>query len=156
MRIRLLAVGGRQPRWVREGYEDYARRLPRECRLELIEVPLGKRTRATPPGRAVGEEGARMLARLAPGEQVVALEVTGRSLDTPGLARRLEDWMAAGADLALLVGGPDGLDPRCRERAEFRWSLTPLTLPHGLVRVLVAEQLYRAWSLLSGHPYHRE
>ncbi|HEY5719007.1 MAG TPA: 23S rRNA (pseudouridine(1915)-N(3))-methyltransferase RlmH, partial [Gammaproteobacteria bacterium] len=98
----------------------------------------------------------RMLAALPTGARVVALDVAGSAWDTPTLARQLERWRAGGSDVALLVGGADGLAPACLERAEQRWSLSPLTFPHMLVRVLVAEQLYRAWSLLSGHPYHRE
>jgi len=97
-----------------------------------------------------------MLATLGARDQVVALEVAGKAFDTAGLAGMLEGWMRDGADVALLVGGPDGLAPACLERSRLQWSLSPLTLPHGLVRVLVAEQLYRAWSILKGHPYHRE
>ena len=127
------------PKWVNAGYEDYARRLPPECRLELVAIPPGPRGRGGDVARA----------------HVVALEVEGRPWTTPDLARSLEAWLQQGRDVALLVGGPDGLDECCRARADEARSLSPLTLPHGLVRVLVAEQIYRAWSLLRGHPYHR-
>ncbi len=143
------------PGWVAEGFADYAGRMPRECRLELVEIPLGKRTRSSDPARARADEGRRMMAAAGDATRV-CLDVRGRSVDTAGLARRLETWLAGGRDAALMIGGPDGLDPPCLEAAEWRWSLSPLTLPHGLVRVLVAEQLYRAWSILTGHPYHRD
>ncbi|WP_297527589.1 23S rRNA (pseudouridine(1915)-N(3))-methyltransferase RlmH [Thiohalobacter sp.] len=156
MRIRLIAVGTRMPGWVNEGYETYARRLPRECRLELTEIAAGRRGRHADVARLLREEGERMLAAVPRGALVGALEVEGRAWSTPQLSRQLEGWMSDGRDLALMVGGPEGLDAAVRERADFAWSLSPLTLPHPLVRVLVAEALYRAWTLLTGHPYHRE
>lgn len=156
MRIRLIAVGQKMPAWVAEGWTTFATRLPRECPLELVELAAGTRARKSDPARARADEGERMLAALKDNPLVVALDVGGRAWDTPALAQRLEAWRAGGRDVALLVGGPDGLDPRCLERADERWSLSPLTFPHMLVRVIVAEQLYRAWSLLSNHPYHRE
>lgn len=141
------------PAWVTAGFSDYAGRMPRECRLELDEIPLGQRSGKD--GRAVAQEGERMLRRLADGGRLVALDVGGRALDTAGLARRLEGWLQDGRDVAFAVGGPDGLAPAVLERAEWRWSLSPLTLPHGLVRIVLAEQLYRATTVLAGHPYHR-
>ncbi|MGD8977474.1 MAG: 23S rRNA (pseudouridine(1915)-N(3))-methyltransferase RlmH [Gammaproteobacteria bacterium] len=156
MRIRLLAAGTRMPGWVDAGYQAYATRLPHECRLELKEIPLGRRGRGADVKKAVASEGERMLAAAGPTDRVIALEVTGRALDTPQLSRHLDGWMQDGRDVSMLVGGPDGLAHGCLEQADFRWSLSPLTLPHGLVRIVVAEQLYRAWSLLRGHPYHRE
>ena len=155
MRLRLVAVGTRMPGWVDEGFKDYAGRMPRECRLELREVPLGRRSRGTEPVRAVAAEGERLLAASEDCVRV-CLDVQGAAVDTAGLSRRLAGWLQDGQDVALLVGGPDGLAPACLEAARWRWSLSPLTLPHGLVRVLVAEQLYRAWTVLSGHPYHRD
>lgn len=153
MRLRVLAVGPRQPQWVDAGFEEYRRRLPG---LELVELPLARRHKGQPAGPARDEEGARLLARLAPSAHVVALEVEGRALDTAALARRLEHWLGLGQPVDFLIGGPDGLSPDCRARAAEAWSLSPLTLPHGLARVLVAEALYRAWTVLKGHPYHRE
>jgi 23S rRNA (pseudouridine1915-N3)-methyltransferase len=143
------------PGWVDEGFKDYAGRMPRECRLELREVPLGRRSRGTEPVRAIAAEGERLLAGSEDCVRV-CLDVQGSAVDTVGLSRRLAGWLQDGQDVALLVGGPDGLAPACLEAARWRWSLSPLTLPHGLVRVLVAEQLYRAWTVLSGHPYHRD
>lgn len=142
MRIRLIAAGNRLPAWMDAGVEEYARRFGRGLKFELIEIPLAR-------------EAERMRAAIADGDYVVALEVGGRAMSTPELARWLSARMAGGRNLALLVGGPDGLDAGLSSRADFRWSLSPLTWPHGLVRVMVAEQLYRAHSLLLGHPYHR-
>lgn len=138
-----------------EGYDEYARRLGPEIRLELVEIPLGRRSARADPVAARAEEGRRMLSKVEPGTFVCALDVKGRAYDTAALSRWLASRLAGGRDLALLVGGPEGLDPACLERADERWSLSPLTLPHGLVRVVLAEALYRAASLLKGHPYHR-
>lgn len=156
MRILLIGAGTRPPAWVEAGFQDYARRLPPECRLELAEIPLGRRGKGQDPARAIASEGQRMLQAIPAGSRVLALDLAGQAWSTADLARKLGDWLAQGRDLALLVGGPDGLASACLERAETRWSLSPLTFPHALVRVLLAEQLYRAWSLLRGHPYHRE
>jgi 23S rRNA (pseudouridine1915-N3)-methyltransferase len=156
MRIHLLAVGERMPAWVTEAYTDYAGRLPGECGLILREIPAVKRSRNADLARIAEQEGARMLDAIPRDARVVALDQRGRSFSTAELSRRLDDWMHSGRDLALLVGGPEGLTHACRARAELLWSLSPLTFPHPLVRVIVAEQIYRAWSLLRGHPYHRE
>jgi 23S rRNA (pseudouridine1915-N3)-methyltransferase len=142
MHIRLIAAGTRLPRWIDEGVDEYARRFGRGLKFELVEIPLAR-------------EAARMRAAIGASDYVVALEVGGRAMTTAELSRWLAARMASGKDLALLVGGPDGLDSGLSSRADFRWSLSPLTWPHGLVRVMVAEQLYRAHSLLQGHPYHR-
>ncbi|HUG98413.1 MAG TPA: 23S rRNA (pseudouridine(1915)-N(3))-methyltransferase RlmH [Gammaproteobacteria bacterium] len=155
MRLRLVAVGTRMPDWVNAGFKAYAGRLPRECRLELREVALGRRSKGTAPARAIAAEGERLLAASADCTRI-CLDVRGSAVDTSGVARKLAGWRRDGRDVALLVGGPDGLAPACLEAARWRWSLSPLTLPHALVRVLVAEQIYRAWTVLSGHPYHRE
>lgn len=155
MVIHLICVGTRMPGWVEAGYREYAKRLPGECALRLHEVALGKRRKGADVQRAVRDEGERMLALVPRDCLVLALEVDGRGWNTDQLAEQLSGWMASGRDLALLVGGPEGLAPGCVERADGRWSLSPLTLPHPLVRVLVAEQLYRAWSIVRNHPYHR-
>ena len=155
MRIHLIAAGTKMPSWVTQGYDDYAGRLPPECKLVLKEIPLGASRSSGDARKAMQEEGARMLAALPEGAGVTALEVRGKALDTEALAKLLNGWLQEGRDQALLVGGPDGLAPECVARANLKWSLSPLTLPHGLVRVVVAEQLYRAWSILKNHPYHR-
>ena len=143
------------PGWVSDGYSEYARRLPRECRLNLTEIPLAQRSKSQPVSRAIEEEGKRMQAAMGANRQIIALDVKGRSWSTGQLAEQLRDWMQDGRDVSLLVGGPDGLAGNCLQAAGQRWSLSPLTLPHPLVRVILAEQLYRAWSLNAGHPYHR-
>lgn len=155
MRINLIAVGTRMPAWVEQGVAEYSKRLPPELKWEVREIPLAQRGKNTDIPRAIAQEGERMLAAVPSGDHVVALEVGGRAWSTEQLAEQLSNWMASGQSLSLLVGGPDGLAPTCLERARQRWSLSPLTLPHPLVRVLLAEQLYRAWTLLNNHPYHR-
>lgn len=155
MRIHLIAVGRRMPKWVRQGYDEFAKRLPRECSLHLTELEAGKRGKGADVERIVRDEGQRMLAALPKGTRVVVLDERGELWDTMALSRKLDTWLLSGADVALLVGGPEGLADDCRARADEAWSLSPLTLPHPLVRIIVAEQLYRAWSVLQGHPYHR-
>jgi 23S rRNA (pseudouridine1915-N3)-methyltransferase len=156
MRLHLIAIGPRQPAWVSTAFLDYARRLPAECRLEVTELPLGPRSKEQDAGRALNAEAQRMERTIRPDDWVVALDERGQSWTSRVLAARLEAWMASGRDVALLMGGPDGLAPVCKARAHEQWSLSPLTLPHGLARVVVAEALYRAHSLLRGHPYHRD
>ncbi|MEW6332066.1 MAG: 23S rRNA (pseudouridine(1915)-N(3))-methyltransferase RlmH [Pseudomonadota bacterium] len=155
MQIHIIAVGDRMPEWVETGYREYAKRLPRECRLVLHEIPAGRRTKGADLRRLIGQEGARQLAAIPAGAQVVALDREGKQLDTVALAQQLQRQLAGGADLALLIGGPEGLAPACLERAKERWALSKLTLAHPVVRVVLAEQLYRAWSIINQHPYHR-
>ncbi len=143
------------PPWVASGFREYAERLPRELHLELHEVPGGERGRGAQPDRPRAVEGERLLRAVPRGARVIALDGGGRALTTRGLADALGAWFQDGRDTALLVGGAEGLDPACLEAAESRWSLSGLTLPHMLVRVVVAEQLYRAWAIRAGHPYHR-
>ena len=143
------------PAWVNEGFREYARRMPRECTLKLNEISSGQRSRSKSPAKAREDEGRRILAAIPGGNQVIALDVGGRSWSTQMLAEQMQKWMQGGRNLSLLVGGPDGLSLDCLQRAEQRWSLSDLTMPHTLVRVLLAEQLYRAWTVISGHPYHR-
>ncbi len=154
MRVRVLAAGTRLPRWIDEGFTEYAGRLTGEVRMELREIPVTAR-HGNDLVRARAEEGKRMLAAIDPGTYVVALEVGGKAHTTEALARWLAARLQDGRDLAFLIGGPDGLDPACTQRAEATWSLSPLTLPHGLARVVLAEAVYRAFSVLKGHPYHR-
>jgi len=143
------------PGWVDTGYREYAKRLPPECSLHLHEIEPGHRSKGASAEVARREEGTRMLAALPKGAQVVALDQRGKTWSTEQLAKMLAGWMADGRDLAMLVGGPEGIADSCCARADLLWSLSPLTFPHPLVRVLLAEQLYRAWSFLKGHPYHR-
>jgi 23S rRNA (pseudouridine1915-N3)-methyltransferase len=154
MRMRLLAAGTRMPSWVDAGYADYAGRLRGDYRLELVEIPLGARGSGD-VRRAVEAEGRRMLTAAGGGTWLVALQVGGRALTTEQLARWVEDRAREGDSPVFCIGGPDGLAPEVDARARLRWSLSALTLPHGLARVVVAEALYRAVSLIKGLPYHR-
>jgi len=155
MKLNLLAVGTKMSDWVNEGYQEYAKRLPRECSLHLHEITSAKRGKTGNATKWMSEEGERLLANIADNHHVVALEVTGKSWSTEQLADQLKNWQADGRDISLLVGGPDGLSEDCLQRANQYWSLSPLTLPHSLVRIVMAEQLYRAWTILQHHPYHR-
>ncbi|EDX91003.1 23S rRNA (pseudouridine(1915)-N(3))-methyltransferase RlmH [Alcanivorax sp. VBW004] len=156
MRIILLAIGTRMPAWVTEGFSEYQKRMPPEMRLTLEEIPMPKRGKGDSVSQIRAEaEALRKRLEKSPGAKTVALEVNGRALDTPALSRKLGELKDVGQDLVLLVGGPDGLCPQLSASAHERWSLSNLTLPHPLVRVLLAEQLYRGWTLLTGHPYHR-
>ena len=155
MHIRLLAVGDRQPAWVDEAFRNYAGRFPPQWKFRLDVIATAKRGRSDDARRAVVAEGEQILGKLTPGEQVVVLDERGKQTTSRELAGRLSDWQADGRDLCFVIGGPDGVSADCRGRADFVWSLSRLTLPHGLARVLFAEQMYRAWSLLTGHPYHR-
>lgn len=155
MRIKLICVGSRMPDWVSEGYREYSRRLGTDVKLELVEIPLGKRTKGSDVQRLQEKEAALMLATISANDLVVTLEVLGKSWSTEKLAANMGDWLHSGRNVCLLVGGPEGLHASCLSRADQRWSLSPLTLPHPLVRVVVAEQLYRAWSILHHHPYHK-
>lgn len=156
MKLKLVAAGTRLPAWVNTGFEDYARRMPPETPLELTEISVPRGNAQGAAARATRAEGEQMLAAIPARAWVVALDVTGKAIDTPQLsrwwARRLQD----GLDVVFLIGGPDGLAADCLARANERMSLSALTFPHALVRILLAEQLYRAMSLLKGHPYHRE
>lgn len=156
MKIKLLSVGSRMPDWVQQGVEEYARRIRQSLGFSLMEIPLARRGKTGNSDKWVAEEGQAMLAKIAAGDYVIALEVTGKTLDTAALADQLAEFRNLGRDIVLLVGGPDGLSPQCLARADACWSLSALTLPHPLVRILLTEQLYRADSLLQGHPYHRE
>jgi len=155
MRISVLSVGRRMPAWVDSGFREYAKRMPQECSLNLLEIDPVTRAKGVATARASAIEGQRLLNAVPKGARVIALDVRGRSWDTQDLARGLRQWMMDGKDLALLVGGADGLSEDCLDQADQRWSLSPLTFPHQLVRVILAEQLYRAWTLTQGHPYHR-
>ncbi len=155
MRIRLIAVGQRMPAWISDGYNDYTRRLKPRLPVELVEVPAGRRGSGD-TARAMAEEGRGILGALRPQDHVVALDEHGRQRSSVELSRWLAQRMQAGNDLAFLVGGADGFAAEVLARAQERWSLSTLTLPHALVRVVFAEQIYRAVTLLDGHPYHRE
>lgn len=155
MQIELLAAGTRPPAWIGEGFKEYQKRLPREWALQLLEVPIARRTRNNTMEKVKEHEGERMLALIKPGAVVVALDRTGVQMSTEELAQCLDRWRLDCNRLQLIIGGPDGLSKRCLDAATKTWSLSLLTFPHFVVRLLVAEQLYRAWSILNNHPYHK-
>lgn len=156
MKLQLIAVGTKMPDWVQTGFMDYLHRFPKDMPFELIEIPAGKRGKNADIKRILEKEGELMLAAAGKGNRIVTLDIPGEKWDTPKLANQLENWKQDGRNVSLLIGGPEGLAPACKEAAMQSWSLSPLTLPHPLVRVLVAESLYRAWSITTNHPYHRE
>jgi 23S rRNA (pseudouridine1915-N3)-methyltransferase len=155
MRVRIIAVGTKMPAWVQDASQDYLKRFPREWAVEFIEIPLGHRSKGQDTAKAIAKEGELMLAAIDDREHVIALDVKGKSWSTEQLSGQMADWQMMGNNIALLVGGPDGLSVACLDRAQQRWSLSALTLPHPLVRVLLAEQLYRGWTILKNHPYHK-
>lgn len=155
MRIRLIAVGSKMPGWVEEGWREYVKRLPSEIQLELVEIPLVTRKKNSDVKRLIQQEGDAMLAKAQPGERIVTLEVNGKAWSSEQLAGELERWKLDARTVNLMIGGPEGLAPQVQARSEQQWSLSPLTLPHPLVRIVVGEQLYRACTILSGHPYHK-
>lgn len=143
------------PGWVQQGYEEYAKRMPRECELVLKECAPGKRTKNSDVARIVRDEGERMLAVLPAHAHIVTLDIPGKPWTTPELATAMQRWLESGQSIALMIGGPEGLADSVKQLAKESWSLSKLTFPHPLVRIVVAEQLYRAWSILHNHPYHR-
>jgi 23S rRNA (pseudouridine1915-N3)-methyltransferase len=156
MHIHLIAVGQKMPAWVKQGYEEYTKRLPQNFSIKLVEIAPGQRGKSADPKRATEEEGDRILSAIPNNAHAIALDERGKQWTTLQLSEQMQAWMQDGRDIALLVGGPEGLSQACKQRAEQSWSLSKLTLPHPLVRVFLAEQLYRAWSVTQGHPYHRE
>lgn len=156
MKIQLVAVGTKMPAWIEQGYTEYSRRFPKDMPLELVEIPAGKRGKNADIARILKKEGDAMLAAIPKGNRIVTLDIPGKHYDTPALAEQLEVWKLDGRDVSILIGGPEGLSPECKAIAEQSWSLSPLTMPHPLVRVVMAESLYRAWSITTNHPYHRE
>ena len=156
MRVYLITVANKAPGWVVEGFNEYAKRMPPEARIELVEVKPEPREGGKTAGQMMAAEAKRILAAIPKGAIVIALDERGRDTGTKALAQHLEAWLAGGRDVALIVGGPDGLAPEIKSKASSLLRLSSLTLPHALVRVVLAEALYRAWSVVKGHPYHRE
>jgi len=155
MLITVIAVGTKMPEWIQTGIAEYSKRLPKDFQLKFVEIPVGHRGKNTSIKTAIEKEGKLMMDAIAPKDFVVALEVDAKNWSTEQLANHIQTWRDDGLNITLLVGGPDGLAKPCIERANRSWSLSNLTLPHPLVRVLLAEQVYRAWSVLNNHPYHK-
>lgn len=156
MKITIVAVGKGMPNWITEGFQEYQRRFPNSMPLELIEITNLKRGKTADVHKITKQEGEAMLKAVAKNSYIVTLDIPGKQYDTPQLAKRLSIWQTLGKDVYLLIGGPEGLSKECKNAANESWSISHLTLPHPLVRVVIAEALYRAWSLLNNHPYHRE
>ncbi|MBF0264060.1 MAG: 23S rRNA (pseudouridine(1915)-N(3))-methyltransferase RlmH [Gammaproteobacteria bacterium] len=155
MNISLITIGEKMPNWVNEAYLDYSKRLRQDCQLKLIDISAVKRTKNADLAKIKDLESDKLVQAIPKGDWVVALEVKGQSWSTETLSGKMTQWMQQGQHVSLLIGGPEGMNETCRQRADQLWSLSPLTLPHPMVRVIVAEQLYRAWSIIKNHPYHR-
>jgi len=155
MKFKVLAVGPKMPSWVVEGTHDYLKRLPRDLTVEFVPLSLGSRGKNQPIAKAIEQEGDAMMAAIRETDHVVALDLAGKLWSTVELSNQLQTWREDAKDVCMLIGGPDGLDARCLARSDQKWCLSNLTLPHPLVRVLLAEQLYRAWSITQNHPYHK-
>jgi 23S rRNA (pseudouridine1915-N3)-methyltransferase len=155
MRINIIAVGERMPGWVEAGFQEYARRLASSMPLNMIEIPAEKRSKSADIKRIMQKESARMLQAIPDTAHVVALDREGQQWSTEKLASQLEQWQQQGSDLAVLIGGPEGMSGECLARAQTRLSFSAMTFPHPLIRIMLAEQLYRAWSILQNHPYHK-
>jgi len=155
MKIRVLAVGTKMPHWVYDGVAEYVKRLPKDFSLEFVELAAGQRTKNSDLKRIMKTEGQAILAAVKSNERLFTLDLAGKDWSTEQLAEQAEKWRHEGTDIALAIGGPDGLDPEVLSQAVGSWCLSRLTLPHPLVRILVAEQLYRAWTVLNNHPYHK-
>jgi len=155
MQLLVAAVGQRMPNWVNEAWTEYARRMPPGLKLSLREITLAKRGKNADTKRLTAVESKALLQAMPARARVIALDVKGRAWSTEKLAAQMEHWMGDGRDVGFMIGGPEGIDPAVLQKADERWSLGPLTLPHPLVRVVLAEQLYRAWTITQNHPYHR-
>lgn len=155
MKIRILAIGDKMPAWVTDGFSDYVKRFTLGCSLELCEIPAEKRTKNADVPRIIEREGEKLIAAIKPNHYVIALDVKGQAFSTEQLAVEMKNWQTDGRHVDILIGGPDGLSKTCLLKAHSKWSLSQLTLPHPLVRIILAEQLYRAFSILQNHPYHR-
>jgi 23S rRNA (pseudouridine1915-N3)-methyltransferase len=155
MRIYLLAIGTKMPHWVSKGYKEYAHRMPAKCKLVLKEIPAEKRNKNSNIETVQSKEASKLLNAIPKNVRIIALDGQGAIWSTEKLSTHMEEWMMSGQDIALLIGGPDGLTSGVLSKAHEHWSLSNLTFPHPLVRVIVAEQLYRAWTIVENHPYHR-
>lgn len=155
MRIKLLAIGTRMPQWVEQGYKEYAQRMPALCKLELLEIAAKKRGKNADTARILRDEASALKAAIPKGTLTIALDRCGKHIDTHTLANHLQSWIDQSQDVAILIGGPEGIDPSYLNQVQTKWSLSAMTFAHPVVRVMLAEQLYRAWSINANLPYHR-
>ena len=155
MKLKIVAVGTKMPKWVNQAYDEYAKRLSKPFSLKLVEQPVANRSKSTNVETLKEQEGKKMLTSIDRGEFVVALDVNGKSISTEVLAEELKVWLMEGKNISILIGGPDGLSEACLRRAQVKWSLSAMTLPHPLVRVMLIEQIYRASTIIQNHPYHK-
>lgn len=155
MQVIIAAVGHKMPTWINAGFDEYAKRMPPECRLQLKEIKPVERSGSKTAETAMAIERERIEAALPKGARIIALDERGRDLSSVQLSQQLENWQQDGRDVAIVIGGADGLDAGFKTQADMLLRLSSLTLPHGMVRVLLAEQLYRAWTITQNHPYHR-
>lgn len=156
MKVQIIAVGTKMPAWVNTGVDEFIKRFPKDMTVFFTEINAGKRGKNADIKRILDSEGEATMAAIPKGNRIITLEVTGKPWTTPQLANQIETWKMDGRDVSILIGGPEGLAEQCIAASEQRWSLSPLTLPHPLVRIIAAEALYRAWSVTQNHPYHRE
>ena len=155
MHIHLIAVGQKMPVWVEQACREYIKRLPRELQFDTIEVPIIRRGKNPDIERIVRDESRKVMASIPAGSFIIALDVAGKMISTEALAQNLDGWMQQAQDIAILIGGPDGLSEELLQQVDRSLSLSDMTFPHPLVRIIIIEQLYRAWSIISNHPYHR-
>lgn len=155
MKVQLVAVGNKMPGWVEQGYKEYSKRLPRDLNPQLVEIPVGHRGKNASISDAMTKESASILKAIPQQNIKVMLHTQGKSWSTEQLARNLADWQMTGRDVSFVIGGPDGFSDDCISQADLKWCLSDLTLPHPIVRIVFIEQLYRAWTILQNHPYHK-
>lgn len=153
--IKIIAVGHKMPKWVNDGVAEYQKRLPSDWQLKWIDIPAQKRTKHANTESILQKEATEILKQVDKDDVCIALDRIGKNIDTEMLAKQISQWQLDNINCAILIGGPEGLHKQCFERANYRWSLSALTMPHPMVRILLSEQIYRAWSILNRHPYHR-
>ena len=156
MRIHLIAVGKKMPEWINSGYAEFSKRMPAEMQINLIEISPSVRNKSTTTEKNIKEEGERIQSAIPSNSRLIVLDEKGKNFSSIDLSKKMEAWLPMGQDISIVIGGADGIGPPIKKQADETWSLSSLTLPHALVRVVITEQLYRAWSILKGHPYHRE
>ncbi len=156
MRIHLIAVGKKMPEWVNSGFLEFSIRMPPELQINLIEITPSVRNKATPIEKNIKEEGERIQSAIPSNSRLIVLDEKGKNFSSVDLSKKMESWLPMGQDISIVIGGADGVDNVIKQQAVEKWSLSSFTLPHALVRVVIAEQLYRGWSILKRHPYHRE